>query len=65
MSSLITTVTSLIDAVFVGGSGEGAAASWVSSVVSCINSNPILLIGFITGIAGFAIGAVKRLTRLG
>lgn len=65
MSSLISTVTSLINAVFVGGSGEGAAGSWIGSVVSCINANPILLIGFVLGIAGFAIGSVKRLTKLG
>lgn len=65
MSSLISTVTSLINAVFVGGSGEGAAGSWVGSVVSCINSNPILLVGFVLGISGFAVGVVKRLTKLG
>lgn len=65
MNALITTVTSLINAVFVGGTGEGASASWVSSVVSCITANPILMVGFILGIAGFAVGTVKRLTRLG
>lgn len=65
MSSLISTVTSLINAVFVGGSGEGAAGSWVGSVVSCITANPVLLVGFVLGIAGFAVGTVKRLTRLG
>lgn len=65
MSSLISSVTSLINAVFVGGSGEGAAGSWVGSVVSCITANPLLMVGFILGIAGFAVGTVKRLTRLG
>lgn len=65
MASLISTVTTLVNAVFVGGSGEGASASWIGSVVSCINANPILLVGFILSVAGFAIGAVKRLTRLG
>lgn len=65
MSGLISTVTQLIQAVFVGGSGEGAAGSWVGSVVSCITANPILMVGFILGIAGFAVGTVKRLTKLG
>ena len=46
MSGFISTVTSLVNAIFVGGTGEGASASWVSSVVACINANPILLIGF-------------------
>ena len=65
MASLISTVTTLVNAVFVGGTGEGASASWIGSVVACINANPILLVGFILSVAGFAIGAVKRLTRLG
>ena len=60
MASLISTVTSLVTAVF-------GANGWVSSVVSAVTAegNEILLIGFILSIAGFAIGAVKRLTRLG
>lgn len=60
MASLISTVTSLITAVF-------GANGWVSSVVGAITAegNEILLIGFILGIAGFAVGTVKRLTRLG
>lgn len=65
MQGLINSVTSLINAVFVGGTGEGAAGSWVGSVVSCITANSILMVGFILGIAGFAVGTVKRLTRLG
>lgn len=65
MSALISSVTSLINAVFVGGTGEGAAGSWVGSVVGCITANPLLMVGFILGIAGFAVGTVKRLTRLG
>lgn len=60
MASLISTVTSLINAVF-GSNG------WVSSVVGAITAegNEILLVGFILSIAGFAVGTVKRLTRLG
>lgn len=65
MTALINTVTSLINAVFVGGSGEGASGSWVGSVVSTITANPILMVGFILSIAGFAVGTVKRLVKLG
>lgn len=67
MTALINTVTSLVNAVFVGGSGEGASGSWVGSVVSAITAsgNEILLVGFILSIAGFGVGIVKRLTRLG
>lgn len=65
MANLISTVTTLVKAVFVGGTGDGAAASWIGSVVATINANPILLVGFVLGIAGFAVGTVKRLTRLG
>lgn len=60
MASLIATVTSLVDAVF-------GANGWVSSVVGSITAqgNEILLVGFILSIAGFGVGIVKRLTRLG
>lgn len=60
MQSLIDTVTSLVNAVF-------GANGWVSSVVGSITAqgNEILLVGFILSIAGFGVGIVKRLTRLG
>lgn len=60
MASLIATVTSLVNAVF-------GADGWVSSVVGSITAqgNEILLVGFILSIAGFGVGIVKRLTRLG
>ena len=60
MQALITTVTSLIGAVF-------GANGWVSSVIGAITAegNEILLVGFILSIAGFAVGTVKRLTKLG
>lgn len=64
MTGLITTVTSLINAVFVDGGTENGT-SWVSAVVSTITANPILMIGFILSIGGYAVGVVKRLTKLG
>lgn len=65
MSGFISTVTELVNAIFVGGTGTGASASWISSVVACINANPILLIGFVISVACLGVGVVKRLTRLG
>lgn len=60
MAGLITTVGQLVTAVF-------GANGWVSSVVSTVTAsgNEILLIGFILSIGGYAVGVVKRLTRLG
>lgn len=60
MATLISTVTSLVGAVF-------GADGWVSSVVGSITAagNEILLVGFILSIAGYGVGIVKRLTRLG
>lgn len=65
MTALIQTVTQLVSAVFTTTTGEGAHTAWATSVVQAITSNPILLIGFILSIGGFAVGIVKRLTKLG
>lgn len=65
MATFIQTVGQLVDALFVGGTGEGASPAWVTSVVSTITANPILLIGFVISVACLAVGVVKRLTRLG
>lgn len=65
MTALIQTVTGLISAVFTSTTGDNAQTAWVTSVVQAITSNPILLIGFILSISGFAVGVVKRLTKLG
>lgn len=60
MSTFLGTVGDLISSAF-GTNG------WVSSVVGCITAsgNEILLVGFVLSVAGFAIGAIKRLCRLG
>ena len=66
MQNFLNTVGSLINAAFVGNAGaEGGHAAWVTTVVSCITANPILLIGFVLSVAGFSIGAIKRLCKLG
>lgn len=64
MQALISDITALVNAVFVNGGSENGTA-WVSSIVTCITSNPLLYIGFILSIAGFGIGAIKRLSKLG
>lgn len=48
------------------GSFVTAAIGWMGSVVGAITAegNEILLIGFIMGISGFAVGLFKRLTRI-
>lgn len=60
MSAFITTVTSLVNALF-------GTTGWVTSVVSCITAsgNEILLIGFVISVACLGVGVVKRLSRLG
>jgi len=64
MAGFISTCGQLVDALFVNGGSENGTA-WVSSVVSTIMANPILEIGFIISVAMLAVGAVKRLSRLG
>lgn len=48
------------------GSFVTAAIGWMGSVVGAITAsgNEILLVGFIMGIAGFAVGLFKRLTNI-
>lgn len=65
MDGFISTVTSLVNALFVGGTGEGAHTAWITSVVATITANPILMIGFVISVACLGVGVVKRLSRLG
>lgn len=57
MADIITNVSSLVTALF-------GANGWVSSVITTITSNGILLIGVITGLSGLAVGMVKRLMNI-
>lgn len=60
MSTLLQSVGQLVTAAF-GSNG------WVSSVIGCITAegNEILVVGFVLSISGFAIGAIRRLCKLG
>lgn len=57
MTDIITNVSSLVTALF-------GANGWVSSVITTITGNGILLIGIITGLSGLAVGMVKRLMNI-
>lgn len=57
MSAIITDVSALVTALF-------GANGWVSSVISTITGNAILLIGVITGLSGLAVGMVRRLMNI-
>lgn len=61
MSSIISSVSALVNALFV--SGENSTA-WVPAVINTITSNGILLIGVITGLSGLAVGMVRRLMNI-
>lgn len=57
MADIISDVSALVTALF-GTNG------WVSSVITVITSNGILLIGVITGLSGLAVGMVRRLMNI-
>lgn len=63
MEPAVTGMTALLSTV---GSFVTAAIGWMGSVIGAITAegNEILLIGFVMGIAGFAVGLFKRLTRI-
>lgn len=63
MTDPVTGMAALLSTV---GSFVTAAIGWMGSVVGAITAegNEILLIGFVMGIAGFAVGLFKRLTRI-
>ena len=64
MQGFLTEVGKLVSALFVDGGSENGTA-WVTSIVTCITSNPILYIGFIISVACLGVGVVKRLSKLG
>ena len=57
MTDIISDVSALVTALF-GTNG------WVSSVITVITSNGILIIGVITGLSGLAVGMVHRLMNI-
>lgn len=41
-----------------------SAVSWMGTVVTTITSTPLLLLGFVMAISGFAVGLFHRLVRI-
>lgn len=54
MASIIADITSLVT----------AAVSWISSYVTVITGNPLLLIFVIVAFVGLGVGLIKRLIKL-
>lgn len=41
-----------------------SAVSWMGTIVSTIVSTPLLLLGFIMAVSGFAVGLFHRIVRI-
>lgn len=54
LTTLISGVTEMVT----------AAVGWVTSYATEITSQPILLIGVITGFVGMGVGLIKRMIRI-
>lgn len=64
MSSIISAITDIINAIFVGtpaGDGTPAVPSWISTIVSTITSNSLLLIAVVLPFVGLGVGMLRRL----
>lgn len=64
MSTVISTITDIIKAVFVGNpSATPAVPSWISIVISTITSNPIILFAVLIPFVGVGISLLRRLFK--
>ena len=54
MSEILASVTSFVT----------SAIGWIGSFVTCITSQPLLLMFVITGFVGIAVGLIRRLIRV-
>ena len=64
MSAIINAITNIINAAFVGSPANGgtpAVPSWISTAVTTITSNPLILIAVVLPFVGLGIGLLKRL----
>lgn len=64
MSDIISAITALINAIFVGTpgtGGEGGTPSWISTIISTITSNPLILMAVILPFVGLGVGLLRRL----
>lgn len=66
MSNIISAITNLINAIFVGTPGTGGVGgtpSWISTVITTITAsgNEVILIAVILPFVGLGVGLLKRL----
>ena len=54
MAEILASVTSFVT----------SAIGWIGSFVTCITSQPLLLMFVITGFVGIAVGLIRRLIRV-
>lgn len=64
MSTIIDAVTAVVKAIFVGDpSAATPVPSWISTVVSAITSNPIILYAVLIPFVGVGITLLRRLFK--
>lgn len=62
MSTIIGYITDLINAIFVGDpTASTPVPSWISTIISTITSNPLILIAVLVPFVGLGIGLLRRL----
>lgn len=64
MSAILSAIGNIINAAFVGTPANGATPavpSWISTAVSTITGNPLILIAVVIPFVGLGIGLLKRL----
>lgn len=62
LAQILTAIGDIIEAAFVGDpTATTPVPSWISTVVSTITSNPLILIAVILPFVGLGIGLLRRL----
>lgn len=62
MATILSAVGDFISSIFVGNpTADTPVPSWISSVVSAITSNPLILLAVIIPVTGLAVGMLKRI----
>lgn len=64
MSTIIDAITAIIKAVFVGDpTAATPVPSWISTVISTITANPIILFAVLIPFVGVGISLLRRLFK--
>lgn len=65
MSTIIGYITDLVNAIFVGDpTASTPVPSWISTIISTITSNPLILLAVIIPFIGLGIGLLRRLISI-